>query len=52
MAKPEHFWIVAGYQYEKGEIKGSWINEMLAQEEPQHRDEAKRLIEIGRKEAR
>jgi len=52
MNQTEHFYIETGYQYEKGVIKGSWINEMLAQEEPQHRDEAKRLIEIGRREAR
>ena len=52
MIQTEHFYIETGYQYEKGVIKGSWINLLLAAEKPEHRDEAKRLIEIGRREAR
>jgi hypothetical protein len=52
MNHPENFYITAGFNYERGLMKGSRLNELLAAEAPQYRDEAKRLIEIGRREAR
>jgi hypothetical protein len=52
MNHPENFYITAGFNYERGLMKGSRLNELLAAEAPQYRDEAKRLIELGRREAR
>jgi hypothetical protein len=52
MNQTESFYITAGFNYERGLMKGSRLNELLAAELPAYRDEAKRLIEIGRREAR
>lgn len=52
MNHPKSFYITAGFKYETGAIKGSRLIQIVRDELPQHRDEAKRLIEIGRREAR
>lgn len=52
MKYPESFYITMGFNYESGKIKGSRLMEIVRDELPAYRDEAKRLIELGRREAR
>ena len=45
-------YVNAGYAYEQGKKAGETLRAMLEKETPEDRAEARRLIELGRQEAR
>lgn len=45
-------YVNAGYAYEQGKKAAESLRHMLEQESPEDRAEARRLIELGRQEAR
>lgn len=52
MKHTEHDYIDAGYRFEQGKIAAHTLRQMIESEHYTERDEARRLIEIGRQEAR
>lgn len=52
MKHTEHEYINAGYRMERGTLSMSTVRHMLESERIDDREEARRLIERGRQEAR
>lgn len=52
MKHTEHEYIDAGYRMERGTLSMSSVRHMLESERIEDREEARRLIERGRQEAR
>jgi|APCry1669189599_1035237.scaffolds.fasta_scaffold01089_2 hypothetical protein len=52
MKHTEHEYFEAGYKYEKNKIGGDVLRKMIEAERIEDRDEARRMIEQGRLEAR
>lgn len=48
----EHAYIDAGYRYERGYLQGEAVRRMIESERIEDRAEARRLIALGRDEAR
>ena len=52
MKHTEHAYIEAGYKYERGQIQAQTLRQMIETEHYTDHQEARRLIEQGRAEAR
>ena len=52
MQHTEHAYIDAGYRYERGSIQADKLRSMIESERVEDRAEARRLIALGRAEAR
>ena len=52
MQHTEHAYINAGYRYERGSIQADKLRSMIESERIEDRAEARRLIALGRAEAR
>ncbi len=52
MKHAEHAYIDAGYRYERGHLPGEALRRMIESERIEDRAEARRLIALGRDEAR
>jgi len=52
MNHTEHAYIDAGYRYERGRLQGEAVRRMIESERIEDRAEARRLIALGRDEAR
>lgn len=52
MKHTESEYINAGYRYERGQTPAETLRHMIEAEELDDRAEARRLIELGRREAR
>lgn len=52
MNHTEAEYINAGYRYERGRIQADTLRRMIESERVEDRAEARRLIEVGRAEAR
>lgn len=52
MNHTESEYIEAGYKYERSRIQADTLRKMIESERVEDRAEARRLIEVGRREAR